>query len=140
MIEVPIPQDILKYKTKFIANLSVRECVCGVAGAVVAIYCYRNFFTGFSNSMRICLGALPATPIFIVGFGNLFGQPVEKVIGQMLWDNFVCPPTRKNEVHRPLLEKATATTTANEPTAKKGKTKKKAPARAAKSKEYKGIR
>lgn len=106
MVESPIPQDILKYKGKFIANLSVRETVCGGLGVGMGIFSYLSWFTGVeSEDIRMLLSALVILPFFLVGFLKLYDQPFEKIALTLLMENFIFPLKRKKEVRHPEFEK-----------------------------------
>lgn len=103
MIEVPIPHDILKYKTKFIANFTVRQFTSLCLGAAVGIFSYFTFFKDVPGGMYFT--ALIIVPFFLVGFVTIFGQPFEKIAWNVLYDNFICPAKRCYEVHHPEYEK-----------------------------------
>jgi hypothetical protein len=45
-----------------------------------------------------------ALPFWAFGFLEPYGQPLEKVIFRMIYDNFICPATRKKETHYKDLE------------------------------------
>ena len=104
MVESPMPQDILKYKAKFIANFTARQVVFVMAGVGAGIATW--FLTGgLALNIHIIVtgivGAIFAAPGFIV----LFGQPIEKVLPAIITDNFIAPAVRKKETHFPELEK-----------------------------------
>lgn len=107
MIEAPIPQDILKYKTKFIGNFSMREMACLAAGVVAIIYPYMTFIKDWELEItyKIVIAALFGLPFFALGFVQLLGQPLEKVLIPMFMENFIYPMTRKKETHHPEFEK-----------------------------------
>ena len=103
MIEVPIPHDILKYKTKFIANFTVRQFVSLCLGGAVGIFSYFFLFKDVPGGKY--LTALLIVPFFLVGFITIFGQPFEKIAWNVIYDNFICPAKRRYEVHHPEYEK-----------------------------------
>lgn len=106
MVESPIPQDILKYKAKFVANFSAREAVCLGIGAALILLGFFNLFSWVPNiSYRICASAVLGLPCFMLGFFKPLGQPLEKYLTILIWDNLICPPTRRKEVHHPEFEK-----------------------------------
>lgn len=107
MIEAPIPQDILKYKTKFIGNFSMRETACLALGVIAIVYPYLTFIKDWEMGLtyKIVISALFGMPFFAFGFVQLLGQPLEKVLFPMFMENFVYPMTRKKETHRPEFEK-----------------------------------
>lgn len=106
MVECPIPQDILKYKPKFIMNLSVRETVCGALGIGLGLLCYFSWAKDVTNQdTRMFLSFLVIMPFFLLGFVKIYEQPFEKIALTLLMENFIYPPKRKKEVHHPELEK-----------------------------------
>lgn len=105
MIECAIPQDILKYKTKFIGNFTVREVACLSVGTAVGLTCYFTLFGGLSSTTKMYASAICMVPFFLFGFLKPLGQPLEKFLAQVIFDNFVCPPIRKYEVRYPEYEK-----------------------------------
>lgn len=106
MVEAPIPQDILKHKSKLIANLSARELIFAVLGGGIALFCFFSIFFSISEfRLRGILSAIPAIPFFLIGFCRPYEQPFEKIAWMLVYDNFICPPKRLYEVHHPEYEK-----------------------------------
>lgn len=105
MVECPMPQDILKYKNKFIANLSIRESVCGFLGIGVGLLSYFSWFSSYSQNVKMLLSSLVILPFFLVGFVKLYDQPFEKFAPQMILENFIFPLKRYKEVSHPEFEK-----------------------------------
>lgn len=106
MVESPIPQDILKYKGKFVANFSVRETVFGALGIAAALAGYFWLFkdVGGSNA-RMYLSAFVSLPFFVIGFVKLYDQPFEKIAPALVRENFIYPAKRRKETHYPVFEK-----------------------------------
>lgn len=106
MVECPIPQDILKYKPKFIASLSVRETVCGGLGVGLGLLSYFSWTKNIeSTDMRMLISFLVIMPFFLIGFVKLYDQPFEKIAVTLVMENFIYPPKRKKEVHFPEFER-----------------------------------
>lgn len=106
MIECPMPKDILKYKSKFIANLSVREVSCGALGMGLGLICYFSWTSGIeAKDMKMLLSFLVAMPFFLIGFIKLYDQPFEKIVPTIVLDNFLSPAKKKKEIHYPEFEK-----------------------------------
>lgn len=104
MIERPVPQDILKYKQKAIKNFSARECIWGGIAAVIVIAGMVNN-TGITDTThRAIVSAIPAVPFCLIGFVKIYGVPFEKIIGPIVFDNFICPIKRKKEYHNKSFE------------------------------------
>lgn len=106
MIERPIPQDVLKFKTKFVAGLTMRQCMTLLICGALAILGYTGLFSDIeAQKVRIICTALLILPVAIVGFVEIMGQPFEVTAKDMLIDNFIAPATRKKEYRHPELEK-----------------------------------
>lgn len=106
MIEKPMPQDVLKFKTKFVAGLTLRQCIFLLLCGIVALFSYFFLFEGIqSGKIKIFCTALTVVPFGIVGFIEIMGQPFEVLAKDMLIDNFIAPAVRKKEYRHPELEK-----------------------------------
>ncbi len=106
MIQCPTPNRVITaYKPKVVFGLTLRQLVCGGLGiAAIAI----GFFAVFKGvpelETKIILSAILGIPFFFVGWGSIYGQPIEKVGPLMFYDNFFLPAVRKKEVHFQALE------------------------------------
>lgn len=110
MVECPIPQDILKYKSKFIANLSVRETVFGGLGVGLGLWSYFGWTKGLeSQDLKMFISFLVILPFFLIGFVKLYDQPFEKIAMTLVIENFIYPLKRKKEVHFREFEKYEST-------------------------------
>lgn len=106
MIERPMPQDVMKYKAKLLGNLSGRQCLAIIGCVAVIAPSYFLFGSKVESiHIKIFISALPALPIFIIGFMPIMGLPAEKVGIPMIVDNFIAPAIRKKEIHYPEYEK-----------------------------------
>lgn len=105
MIESPIPQDILKYKAKFIGNFTAREAIWLTVGGISCLISFFFLFPDLTTNIKIIISACIGLPFFLIGFVRPLGQPIEKIAGVLIMDNFIAPPVRKNEVRHPELEK-----------------------------------
>ena len=106
MIEVVIPQDVLKHKAKFLGNLSTREVVCGGSGIALALFMRFVVLTRVENQdTRLFLIALTVLPFVLVGFVPIYGQPFEKIALTMVLENYIYPMKRRKEVRFPEYEK-----------------------------------
>lgn len=105
MVECPMPQDILKYKNKFVANLSIRESVCGALGVGCGLLGYFSWFSAYSQNVKMLLSSFVILPFFLIGFVKLYDQPFEKLAPQMILENFIFPLKRYKEVGHPEFEK-----------------------------------
>lgn len=105
MVECPMPQDILKYKPKFIMNFSVREVCCAACGIGIGLYGYFAWFSSFSDNARMACTSLLILPFLLLGFVKLYDQPFEKIAPILVLENFIYPLKRTKEVSHPEFEK-----------------------------------
>lgn len=154
MIECPMPQDVLKYKSKFIMNFSAREATCILIGAGLGLLGYFKLFESINGNLRIYLSVPLFLIPFVFGFFRPLGQPLEIILKQVVVDNFLYPPTRVYEIKHPEFEKyhekrnfellyelhEFEEDTKNKKRKKKNSNKKKDEIKIKKSKEFKGIR
>ena len=105
MIEVNMPQDIMKYKTKFVGNFSMRETICAGLGICAGLLGWFGLFSDFSQYPRMIFTAILVFPFLFAGFFKPLGMPAEKAIATVFVDNFLAPVRRKYEVRHPEYEK-----------------------------------
>ena len=103
MVSAPIPQDILKYKAKFVLNLTVRELICAVSAVALGFIGYTCVVQKYLPDAEFHIKALIimafALPALLMGWFKPFGQPLEKVMLPFIVDNILAPANRPNEVH-----------------------------------------
>ncbi len=105
MVERPIPQDILKYKQKAIANFSAREVVFGGIGIFIILIGYFVVFKDIEDFQKKALfSGILASPAFIFGFVRIYGVAFEKIFLAVVLDNVVSPAKRYKQIHEPELE------------------------------------
>ena len=106
MIEAPIPQDILKYKAKFIGNFSTRETICLGTGIIGSVAGYLTWFSGFENgTVRSSLAFVCALIPIAFGFIRPYEMPLEKAILYAVVENYIWPAKRLKETRHPEYEK-----------------------------------
>ncbi len=106
MIQCPIPNAVItKYKPKVVFGFTLRQLICGSLGIIFGLAV--GFFWLFKNMAidnRAIFSGLLASPFFIVGWGSIYGQPIEKMLVPIFIDNFLTPAVRKKEVHHKEME------------------------------------
>ncbi len=106
MIECAMPQDVLKRKSKFIANFSVREVCCAALGIGIGFLCYFSWCKDLeSRDLKFLFSALVIIPFFLIGFIKVYDQPFEKLVPTLVLENFIYPLKRRKETHFPEFEK-----------------------------------
>lgn len=105
---VEMSKNILTHKSKIIGNFSTREVVCGGIGALIALG------IGFSGTIKgsnmtlnekVMISFLFALPFFLIGFVKLYGQPLEKILPIIIYDNFIVPLIRPYKTEYIIEEK-----------------------------------
>lgn len=132
MIECQIPQDILKYKAKFIAGLTARQAVFGFLGIISGLGSYFTILSKIPSQPRLWITAVIVLPFLLFGFIRPLGMSMEKAIAQIVIDNFIAPANRVNETIHPEYEKQLSLLS---PKKRENKSK-----TIKKSKEYKSIK
>ncbi len=104
MIECPIPQDVLKYKPKMVANFSTRQLIWASVGLGVGLFSFFFLFKD-SGEAKIYLTTLMILPELCIGFLNIYGQPFEKAAPAIVEENFLRPAKRLKKVVHPEWER-----------------------------------
>ena len=94
MAYVPVPKDLTKVKTKVMFNLTKRQLICfSLAGAVgLPIFFLLKNPLG-SSAAALCM-MLVMLPCFLLGVYEKNGQPMEKIIYNMIQASVVRPKQR----------------------------------------------
>ena len=94
MAYVPIPQDLTKVKTKFALGLTKRQLLCFGTAAALGLplfFILRGFIPTSAAAMLMLLIMLPG---FLFGMYERHGQPLEKVIKDIIETKFTRPKVR----------------------------------------------
>ena len=94
MAYVPVPKDLNAVKTKVLLNLTKRQLVCFSAGAAlgVPLFFLLKAHTGV-NAAAICM-ILLMLPFFLLAMCERNGQPLEKIIRNIVQVCFLRPKQR----------------------------------------------
>ena len=84
MAYVPVPKDLTKVKTKVMFNLTRRQLVCFTAGALVGVPLFFLLREPAGNSMAAMCMMLVMMPFFLLAMYEKHGQPLEKIVGNIL--------------------------------------------------------
>ena len=94
MAYVPVPKDLNAVKTKVMFNLTKRQLLCFGGGALVGV---PLFFllkgSAGSSAATICM-ILVMLPFFLLAMYEKNGQPLEKIIGNIIRVCFIRPKQR----------------------------------------------
>lgn len=91
---VSVPNDLSKIKTKVAFNLTKRQLLCFGAAAVVGIPTYLFTRTAIGNTGAMLLMIALMLPCFLIAMYERDGQPLEKVVRNIVRSKFLWPRTR----------------------------------------------
>ena len=109
MAYVPVPKDLTKVKTKVMFNLTRRQLVCFTAGALVGVPLFLWLREPAGNSMAAMCMMLVMMPFFLLAMYEKHGQPLEKIVGNILKVAVIRPkqrPYRTNNFYAVLQRQA----------------------------------
>jgi len=91
---VSVPNDLSKIKTKVAFNLTKRQLLCFGAAAVVGIPTYLFTRTAIGNTGAMLLMIALMLPCFLIAMYERDGQPLEKVLRNIVRSKFLWPRRR----------------------------------------------
>ena len=94
MAYVPVPKDLTKVKTKVAFNLTKRQLICFGGGAVLGIPLFFLLKGPLGSSAAAMCMILVMLPFFMLGVYEKHGQPLEKVLCNVLNVCFLRPQQR----------------------------------------------
>lgn len=94
MAYVPVPKDLTKVKTKVMFNLTKRQLVCFGGGALVSVPLFFLLKGPLGNSTAALCMILLMLPFFMLGVYEKNGQPLEKIVGNIIRVSFLRPRQR----------------------------------------------
>lgn len=112
MAYVPVPKDLTKVKTKVAFNLTKRQLVCFGCGALIGVPLFFLLRGPAGNSVAAMCMMLVMLPFFMLAMYEKHGQPLEKIIGNILKVAVIRPkqrPYRTNNFYAVLERQAKVT-------------------------------
>lgn len=94
MAYVPVPKDLTKVKTKVMFNLTKRQLICFTLGALAGVPLYFLTKEPLGNSTAALLMILTMMPFLLLAMYEKHGQPLEKVVRNMLRVTMLRPKQR----------------------------------------------
>lgn len=94
MAYVPVPKDLTKVKTKLAFNLTKRQLICFGGGALIGIPLFFLLRGPLGSSSAAMCMILAMLPFFMLGVYEKHGQPLEKVLRNVLNVCFLRPKQR----------------------------------------------
>ena len=84
MAYVPVPKDLTKVKTKVAFNLTKRQLVCFGGGALIGVPLFFLLRGPVGNSVAAMCMMLAMLPFFLLAMYEKHGQPLEKILGNII--------------------------------------------------------
>ena len=94
MAYVPVPKDLTKVKTKVMFNLTKRQLICFGGGALIGAPLFFLLLRPLGSSTAAMCMMLVMLPFFLLGVYEKNGQPLEKVLGNIIRASFLRPKQR----------------------------------------------
>ena len=94
MAYVPVPKDLTKVKTKVMFNLTKRQLICFGAAIAVAVPVFFLLKDSAGSSAATMLMIIVALPFFLLAMYEKNGQPLEKIIGNIIRVSVLLPKKR----------------------------------------------
>jgi hypothetical protein len=91
---VPVPKDLTKIKTKVMLNLTKRQLICFGSGALLGVPLFFLAKPHMSVSTAALLRVLSMLPFFLLAMYERNGQPMEKMIYQVIQAKLIRPKRR----------------------------------------------
>ena len=109
MAYVPVPKDLNKVKTKVAFNLTKRQLICFTGGALNGVPLFFLLRGPAGNSVAAMCMMLVMLPFFMLAMYEKHGQPLEKVLGNIIRVTVIRPkqrPYRTNNFYAALEQQA----------------------------------
>ena len=94
MAYVPVPKDLTKVKTKVMFNLTKRQLICFTGGALIGVPLFFLLRKPTGNSVAAMCMMLVMLPFFMMAMYEKHGQPLEKIVGNILKVAVIRPKQR----------------------------------------------
>lgn len=106
MAYVPVPKDLTKIKSKVMFNLTKRQIICFGGGALIGVPLFFLLRGSLGTSPAAIIMVAAMLPLFIFGMYERNGQPLERVLGNIIQTMFVRPkqrPYQTNNLYAALM-------------------------------------
>ena len=94
MAYVPVPKDLNAVKTKVMFNLTKRQILCFGGGALIGVPLFFLLKGHIGSSAAALCMMLVMLPFFLLAMYERNGQPLEKILYQLLQSRFIRPKKR----------------------------------------------
>ncbi|MDD3229284.1 MAG: PrgI family protein [Oscillospiraceae bacterium] len=97
MAYVPVPKDLTTVKTKVVFNLTKRQLICFGSGAATGVPLFFLLKGSAGTSAAAICMVLIMLPFFLLAMYEKNGQPLEKIIRNIIQVSFLRPKQRPYE-------------------------------------------
>ncbi len=94
MAYVPVPKDLTAVKTKVLLNLTKRQLICFGCGALIGVPLFFILKARMAVSVAAMCMIVVMLPAFLLGMYEKNGQPLEKIIRNIVQVAFIRPKER----------------------------------------------
>lgn len=94
MAYVPVPKDLTKVKTKVMFNLTKRQLICFGCGIGIGLPIFFLTKDALGTSVSAMLMIVVMLPCFLFALYEKHGQPLEKILKNMIEVCFLRPKER----------------------------------------------
>lgn len=94
MAYVPVPKDLTKVKTKVMFNLTKRQLICFGCGIGIGLPIFFLTKGALGTSVSAMLMIVVMLPCFLFALYEKHGQPLEKILKNMIKVCFLRPKER----------------------------------------------
>ena len=94
MAYVPVPKDLSKVKTKVAFNLTKRQIVCFAAALIIGLPLFFLLKDSTGTSLASMAMIAVMLPCFLFAMYEKHGQPLEKIVGNILKVAVIRPKQR----------------------------------------------
>jgi hypothetical protein len=94
MAYVPVPKDLTAVKTKVMFNLTKRQLICFASGAALGVPLFFLLKGSIGTSSAVICMVVVMLPFFLLAMYEKNGQPLEKIIKNVIQVAFIRPKQR----------------------------------------------
>ena len=94
MTYVPVPKDLNTVKTKVMFNLTKRQLICFGGGALIGVPLFFLLKGSAGASVAALCMIIVMLPFFLLAMYEKNGQPLEKIVGNIIQVCFIRPKQR----------------------------------------------
>ena len=106
MAYVPVPKDLTKIKSKVMFNLTKRQLICFGGGALIGVPLFFLLRNSAGTSAAAIVMVIAMMPFFLFAMYEKNGQPLEKVLHNVIQTLFIRPkqrPYQTNNLYAALM-------------------------------------